>query len=52
MSGTTSTQHNPEDTNLPGEVERDNDAHRPNEPKPGKRESTAQETAKEVTPKP
>lgn len=52
MSDTKGTQQNPEDTDLPGEVERDNDAHRANEPKPGKHESTAQETAKEVDPKP
>jgi len=52
MSDTKTPQHNPDDTALPGEVERDNDAHRPNEPQPGKRESTAQETAKEVDPKP
>lgn len=52
MSDTTGTEQNPEDTDLPGEVERDNDANRPNEPTPGKRESTAQETAKQVNPKP
>lgn len=51
MSDTKSTEHNPEDIHLPGEVERDNDAHRASEPKPGKRESTAQEAAKEVHPK-
>lgn len=34
---------------MPGEVERDNDAQRPDEPGHGKRDSTAQEHAKKQT---
>lgn len=34
------------DQHMPGEVERDNDAHRPDQPGQGKRDSTAQEHAK------
>ncbi|MFW3896819.1 hypothetical protein [Pseudomonas bharatica] len=34
------------DQQMPGEVERDNDARRPDEPGHGKRDSTAQEHAK------
>lgn len=37
------------DQQMPGEVERDNDAQRPDEPGPGKRDSTAQEHAKQQT---
>ena len=36
----------------PGEVERDNDAHRDDIPQQREHDSTAQETAQEVTPKP
>lgn len=35
------------DQQMPGEVERDNDAQRPDEPDGGKRDSTAQEHAKD-----
>ncbi|MGC1328666.1 hypothetical protein [Pseudomonas sp.] len=52
MTDPKTPQHNPNPTHLPGEVERANDAHRSSEPKPGKRDSTAQETARQVNRKP
>lgn len=51
MSQNKTPQHNPDPQNLPGEVERDNDALRPNVPTKGKQDSTAQEAAKGADPK-
>lgn len=42
-------QDNPDPVHLPGEVERDNDALRPNEPGKGPRDSTAQSVGKQAT---
>lgn len=47
-NNTKTPQENPDPVQLPGEVERDNDALRPNEPGKGPRDSTAQSAAKEA----
>ena len=47
MTNSKTPQENPDPVNLPGEVERDNDALRPNEPGKGPRDSTAQAVGKE-----
>jgi hypothetical protein len=51
MTKPTRSGQNPDRAHPPGEVERDNDAHRADTPKNRTRDSTAQETAREVTPK-
>lgn len=47
MTNTKTPQENPDPSNMPGEVERDNDALRPDEPGKGPRDSTAQSVGKE-----
>lgn len=49
MADAKTPQENPDSSTLPGEVERDNNALRPNEPGQEPRDSTAQSVGKEET---